>query len=196
MRAVPARVGARGVDSLPFSSGGTSAQAFALRAAGNVDFFIGYLGAMNATRFAYLLDAGIAVMPVTFAGEYEDGPADEVGQLRALGIPSGCTVWLDLEGMKAFHAEPITLIGKINAWADGIARDGFQPGLYIGVPQPLTSEELCGLHVVRYWNALSRESDWYALAVLLFSSLLFVHPYGGAHASFPARAAFHRRPIG
>jgi hypothetical protein len=33
--------------------------------------------------------------------------------------------------------------------------------------------------------ALSRESDWYALAVLLFSSLLFVHPYGGAHASFP-----------
>ena len=34
-------------------------------------------------------------------------------------------------------------------------------------------------------GALSRESDWYALAVLLFSSLLFVHPYGGAHASFP-----------
>ncbi len=33
--------------------------------------------------------------------------------------------------------------------------------------------------------ALSRESDWYALAVMLFSSLLFVHPYGGAHASFP-----------
>ena len=34
-------------------------------------------------------------------------------------------------------------------------------------------------------GALSRESDWYALAVLLFSSLLFVHPYGGAHSSFP-----------
>lgn len=33
--------------------------------------------------------------------------------------------------------------------------------------------------------ALSRESDWYALAVLLFSSLLYVHPYGGAHASYP-----------
>ena len=33
--------------------------------------------------------------------------------------------------------------------------------------------------------ALSRESDWYALAVLLFTSLVFVHPYGGAHASYP-----------
>lgn len=33
--------------------------------------------------------------------------------------------------------------------------------------------------------ALSRESDWFALAVLLFTSLLYVHPYGGAHASYP-----------
>lgn len=33
--------------------------------------------------------------------------------------------------------------------------------------------------------ALSRESDWYALAVLLFSALLYVHPYGGAHPSHP-----------
>lgn len=34
-------------------------------------------------------------------------------------------------------------------------------------------------------RALSRESDFYALAVMLFASLLFVHPYGGAHASYP-----------
>ena len=34
-------------------------------------------------------------------------------------------------------------------------------------------------------SALSRESDFYALAVMLFTSLLFVHPYGGAHASYP-----------
>jgi hypothetical protein len=33
--------------------------------------------------------------------------------------------------------------------------------------------------------ALSRESDHFALAVLLFTSLLYVHPYGGAHASYP-----------
>jgi len=34
-------------------------------------------------------------------------------------------------------------------------------------------------------GALSRESDFYALAVMLFTSLLLVHPYGGAHASYP-----------
>jgi hypothetical protein len=33
--------------------------------------------------------------------------------------------------------------------------------------------------------ALSAESDFYALAVMLFASLLYVHPYGGAHASYP-----------
>jgi hypothetical protein len=34
-------------------------------------------------------------------------------------------------------------------------------------------------------GALSRESDFFALAVMLFASLLFVHPFGGAHASYP-----------
>lgn len=33
--------------------------------------------------------------------------------------------------------------------------------------------------------ALSRETDFYALAVMLFTSLLYVHPFGGAHASYP-----------
>jgi hypothetical protein len=33
--------------------------------------------------------------------------------------------------------------------------------------------------------ALSRASDHYALAVMLFTSLLYVHPFGGAHASYP-----------
>lgn len=33
--------------------------------------------------------------------------------------------------------------------------------------------------------ALSRASDLYALAVLAFSTLVFVHPFGGAHPSFP-----------
>lgn len=32
--------------------------------------------------------------------------------------------------------------------------------------------------------ALSKESDWYALAVLVFASLTCVHPFGGAHPSF------------
>ena len=34
-------------------------------------------------------------------------------------------------------------------------------------------------------SALDRASDTYAFAVLLFSALCFVHPFGGAHASYP-----------
>ncbi|MBX3227068.1 MAG: hypothetical protein KIT84_35970 [Labilithrix sp.] len=34
-------------------------------------------------------------------------------------------------------------------------------------------------------GVFARETDWYALAVMAFTSLLFVHPYGGAHPSQP-----------
>jgi hypothetical protein len=34
-------------------------------------------------------------------------------------------------------------------------------------------------------DAYSPESDWYAFAVLLFASLLYVHPYGGVHPKLP-----------
>jgi hypothetical protein len=33
--------------------------------------------------------------------------------------------------------------------------------------------------------AFDASTDWYAFAVLLFSSLLYVHPYGGAHPKYP-----------
>lgn len=38
---------------------------------------------------------------------------------------------------------------------------------------------------LRKTAALSKASDWYALGVMLFGSLLFIHPYGGAHAAYP-----------
>lgn len=160
MKTVPASVGARCVDSLPFSQAGTAQQAAALAASG-VDGFIGYLGCMTAARLQSVLNAGMAFMPVTIAGEYNDGPQDEVGQLRALGLPYGCTVWLDLEGMTAWSTDPKVLIGKIDAWADGIAAAGYMPGLYVGAPQPLTGDELYALRVKRYWLGQGRCVDRY-----------------------------------
>ena len=151
MKVAPSFVGAVVVDSLPFSQGGTSAQALALRQAG-AHALAGYLGAMTAARLAGILAAGLAYIPVTFAGEYNDGPADEVGQLRALGIPAGASVFLDVEGLTAFKADPAALIAKINAWADGVAAAGYVPCLYVGVPQPLTSDELWSLRVRGYWR--------------------------------------------
>ncbi len=49
MKSEPAEVGALVVDSLPFSQGGTAAQALALKAAG-VRCLVGYLGAISADR--------------------------------------------------------------------------------------------------------------------------------------------------
>ena len=48
---------------------------------------------------------------------------------------------------------------KINTWADAIANAGYQPGLYVGSPQPLSGAELYALKVERYWKAPSRVVD-------------------------------------
>jgi hypothetical protein len=147
--------GARGVDSLPYSKGGTCAQAQALAKSG-IEFFIGYLGAMNPERLGYILGAGLAFMPVTFAGEYKDGAADEIAQLKALGIPRGATVWLDLEGLDAWNTPANDLIRLINTWAYDIKSGGWMPGLYVGSPQPLSGEQLWKLGVLRYWLGIGR----------------------------------------
>lgn len=158
MRSEKAPVGAVVVDSLPFSMGGTPAQAAALKARG-VSALVGYLGVITPARVAMVLDAGMAFIPVTLAGEYDDGPNDELAQLKALGIPSGATVFLDLEGMKAFKSDPVQLAAKIDAWAMAILAAGYIPGLYVGVPQPFTSQELWSLKVQRYWRGQGSVRD-------------------------------------
>lgn len=155
MKAEKAWVGARAVDSYPYSIGGKQAQADALKLTG-VDCFIGYLGCMNKERLGYILDAGLAFMPVTVAGEYNDGADDEIAQLTALGIPKGVTVWLDLEGLAAWNSDRALLARKINTWADAIKVAGWMPGLYVGAPMPFTGKELYALHVVRYWLGIGR----------------------------------------
>ncbi len=156
MRVEPVPAGARLVDSLPFSQSGTVEQARALRANG-VDGLVGYLGVINAARVAAVVSAGLGFMGVTLAGHYDGAAA--VAQCKALGLPAGKTAWLDVEGQAAFATPPSELIAKINAWADIVAAAGYMPGLYVGVPQPLTSDELFKLHVVRYWRGQGSVRD-------------------------------------
>jgi hypothetical protein len=158
MKVEQAFVGARVVDSLPFSMGGTRSQAKALKESG-VDGLVGYLGHMNAARLGYILDAGLAFMPVTVANEHFDGAADELAQLKTLGIPRGATVWLDVEGHKAYNTPAPVLIAGINAWAKPVEAVSYVPGIYVGAPQPLTGEELFGLAVKRYWLGIGRCVD-------------------------------------
>jgi len=196
MKVVSAFPGARVVDSLPFSQGGTAEQARKLVSSG-VEGFVGYLGAMNPARLSYVLDAGLAFMPVTFAGEYKDGAADEIAQLTALGIPRGVTVWLDLEGIEAWNTPPNELIRLINSWAFDIKSSGWMPGLYVGAPQPLTGKQLYSLGVVRYWLGIGRAvakltPDQAAkLAALTGSSQLDAYPDCG----WCMRQDWHGNPV-
>lgn len=152
----PLDVGARVVDSLPFSQGGTADQACALKDAG-VDAVALYIGAATPQRVQDCLDAGLGVMAVTFGNQWS-GQAT-VAAVKSWGLPAGTTVFLDVEGAGALKVPPGELMGDINAWADAVAAAGYVPGLYVGVPQPLTSDELYQLRVVRYWRGQGSVRD-------------------------------------
>lgn len=156
MRAELAVVGSRGFDSLPYSQSGTEVQAENLASSG-MDFMVGYLGAVTPERVGWVIETGMGFMPVTFADRF-DG-AEAVTQCQALGLPPSVTVWLDLEG-KTLLSDPVAdLKAQINAWAHTVSAAGYQPGLYVGSPQPFTGEEIYELAVVRYWKAPSRIID-------------------------------------
>ncbi len=147
------------LDSLPASYAPSDAL-LSLAHQAFVSAFACYLGIINRANLDKILKAGIGYIPVTLAGEYNDGPADEIAQLKYLGIPQGTTVFVDMEGKAAFSAPRIQTIARLNDWADGIIKEGFIPGLYVGSPQPLTSDELWNLKVQRYWRGQGSIRDY------------------------------------
>ena len=150
MIATAARPFALGVDTVQRL---TPVTASALRREG-MSFVVRYLGSLTPEELACILSAGLAVMPVTYAKAYSGMSA--ISELRKLAIPEGCTVWLDLEG----ETDPAPAIAaKINAWAGQVQAGGYEAGLYVGAGCVLTSEELYGLKVTRYWDSCSREID-------------------------------------
>jgi hypothetical protein len=155
-KAEVAPIGARVVDSLPFSQGGNAAQAAALKAAG-ADGVALYLGVASPALVEACLAAGLGVFGVTLAGRF-DGTA-AVSQLMAWHMPMGTTHFLDVEGPSWVPPDPVErekkaaeLITKVKTWSAPISTAGFVPCMYVGVPQPLTSEELFALPVYRYWH--------------------------------------------
>jgi hypothetical protein len=149
-------VGARIIDSWPLSHGGTPAQVAGLKKAG-VDGVALYLGVASKVLVDACLAAGLLVMGVTLAARY-DGKA-AVRQAKAWGLPAGVTLFLDLEGKAAHETPPGEMIAKINTWANDVAAAGYVPGLYVGVPQPLTSSEIYQLRVYRYWQGQGSTRD-------------------------------------
>jgi hypothetical protein len=157
MKVAKVPVGALVVDSLPFSEGGTLAQAQAFRAAG-VRGLVGYLGAMNAARLAALHQAGLGFMPITFGGPNAFDGVRALAEVQALGLPSGATVWLDIEGPAVF-AMGAKVFGLASAWAEPLNAAHYITGAYFGSPQPLTSGEAFMLPVFRYWHGIGSARD-------------------------------------
>jgi hypothetical protein len=158
MRVEKATPGMRVVDSWPYSKAGSAVSA-RYWADHGVHAFAGYLGLMNATRLNYVLDVGLAFFPVTLAGAYENGAADEVAQLKALGIPPGATVFLDLEGKRAFNTPIPTLFTYCKDWCAPIVGEGYEAGIYLGVPQPFTELEMYDLPFTKYWKGMGSVRD-------------------------------------
>lgn len=154
-------VGARGTDSVQKVD---AVHALALKAWG-IDFVIRYLGAVTKSEVEGVLEAGLAFMPVTF-GLRHGTPlnaalgatygAGSVLQVKALDLPPGVTVWLDLEDCTG-NADDVAAF--VNAWCVPIKAAGFMPGLYVGAGAVLSGAQLYKLAVVRYWQSLSREQD-------------------------------------
>lgn len=158
MRAVPARVGERYVDTItPI----TSQIANRLKGAG-IDGAIRYLGSITKYEARDITDAGLGLMVVTYANAFV--PEAAIMNMEAIGYPEGATCWLDVEGKALYNKyknkpDATPLIGSIDSWADKILEAKWMPGEYAGVPNPLTSEEHWKLHVQRYWKGQGQLRD-------------------------------------
>lgn len=158
MKSHKAWPGARLVDSFPYSTGGTREQAFALARTG-VDCLAGYVGVIPRQRIDWLHEAGVGFLAVTRAGAYTNGAFDEIAWLKKVGYPPDADVYLDVEGLAAYHANPPVLIGELNAWFKPVQAENYIAGLYLGEPQPLTSDEVQALACTRYWRGLGMPKD-------------------------------------
>jgi hypothetical protein len=156
-----AYVGALGFDTVATQS---AVSAKALYNAG-MRFAVRYLGGISRDEVDIILNAKLALQVVTYsrapgwvptAAMGDKDGAETVAFAKAAGVPTGATVWIDLEGPGG-HAQDI--IDWVNAKARVIRQAGYDPGLYVGYQTQLSSHELYQLGVDRYWHSLSRVTD-------------------------------------
>lgn len=138
--------------------------------------------------------------PVGYAMRRIDGAIDlaRLGSRKhrqgAVSCAEVCAIFARLrERLLAVHRAGV-VVGDLNAGNVLVA--GGEPHLidaesmqYAGFACEVAHERTCdprlyGVDLARA-PAFDAGSDWYAFAVLLFSCLLYVHPFGGAHPTLP-----------
>lgn len=139
-------------------------------------FCVRYVGRLHSkptdlspSEAATLVAAGLGLMIVQHV-ESEDGwtPTPDKGtnygafaasEMARIGVPSGVTAWLDLEGV-ALGTDPADVIDYCNLWHSEVAGAGFVPGLYVGWHSGLSATQLYhDLRFTHYWGAYNLNAD-------------------------------------
>jgi hypothetical protein len=151
-------VRALGVDTIATI---TAADAAAFKAAG-FSFVVRYLGAVTSDEVDVILAAGLAFMPVGYSRKAGWLPTGDLGdqdgslafaRARLLGLPTGTSVWCDLEGMSGTAANTIAYA---EAWGERVEGAGYVAGVYVGAGIPLNSTQLYALNnITAYWHSCS-----------------------------------------
>jgi hypothetical protein len=158
---VEAPVGAKACDAYESV---TAAQAKSLRADG-FEAIGRYVEGVTQQELEWLTAAGLGVWFIIEGLASGTAPSAALGgqmvsagltHLHSLGVPSGVTVFGDLEGDGRASSDWIAFG---NAEADAISTFKDIPGGYIGEGIGLTSRELYALRFVRYWKSGSRVVD-------------------------------------
>jgi hypothetical protein len=128
---------------------------------------------LTADEARVILGAGLAFMAVqhvesesSWTPSVENGEANgsvAASEAKKIGIPSGTTVWCDLEGV-ATKTSSADVIAYCNAWHQQMASAGFVPGLYVGWHCGLSPTQLYrNLRFTHYWAAYNLNADQYPL---------------------------------
>jgi len=124
---------------------------------------------LTADEANTILDAGLAFMAVQHVESEESWlPTADKGALNGeaaadhattVGIPSGVTVWCDLEGV-APGTSAQDVIDYCNQWHSVVAGAGFVPGLYVGFQCGLNPNQLYqSLRYTHYWASYNLNAD-------------------------------------
>jgi hypothetical protein len=123
---------------------------------------IEYEGDLSSGEAERILQSGLALMAVQHVRDAgwipsrglgrEDGQ-NAAANARAVGLPPGVNIWLDLEGVR-FDTPSSDVIEHCNAWFAAVAAAGYVPGLYVGANAVLSSDQVYyDLDVKHYWKS-------------------------------------------
>ena len=114
-------------------------------------FVIRYLGSITPGELSTILASGLLCSLVTYADKWN--PASTVSELATLSIPTGVTIWVDVESVQEPAA---TVTSAVNDWAAAVVAAGYLAGMYVGANQPLSASELYALpQISRYFQSMS-----------------------------------------